>query len=96
MIFIILAFLALFGCQPTPGPAPMPLPVDDAGADPCGSACSHLRSLRCPDGDPTPAGTTCEAVCETDRADPIARLTSRYLACIARVPACSDEDRCAR
>jgi hypothetical protein len=98
----ILALLFLAGCQPTPAPAPFPDFVvddgglDDAGRDVCARACGHLRHLGCPDGKTTPSGATCEAVCRTDRADPAARLSARYLSCLAAVTTCAGEERCPR
>lgn len=99
--------VACSGCQPQPQPAPIPEPVPvvvvDAGPpldasrlDICAKACRNLRAHGCPDGQPTPAGTPCETVCREDRAQSEARLSTRYLECLASLTSCSAEARCAR
>ncbi len=72
------------------GPAPAPQPPTPSVAD-CSTACAHLRALGCPDGQPTPAGTSCEAVCEDTVASGLVRLD---VACLAQVPTCAAELRC--
>lgn len=93
---------------PAPLPAPDPSTVvvvstEDAGPpvafdagrlDVCAKMCRHRRAIRCPDGDPTPAGTPCETLCRTNRAQPAARLTGPFLACLTAAPTC--EASCAR
>lgn len=53
--FVLL--VAAAACHPTPDPPP---PLPDGG---CPAMCSHLRSLGCKEGQPTPGGKTCEEVC---------------------------------
>ena len=42
--------------------APATLPAGDAGNPAAGAAvvCAHLRTLQCPEGQPSPKGKTCE------------------------------------
>lgn len=56
------------------------------------AACSHLRAIHCPDGDPTPGGATCETVL----ADMVANGVRVDVGCLAQIPACGDESRCSR
>ena len=81
---------------PAPSPQPDPLPPPRPADDLCAAACGHLRELDCPAGNPTPAGTPCEEVCAHDRAESAARLTDRYLGCLATMAACRDDERCQR
>lgn len=102
MIRFVVLSLALASCTITPGPVnpdPAPQPAPEPGPDgddACAKMCQHRRALRCPDGDPTPDGSACETVCRTDSADPAARLTPTYLACLARGSKCSDDATCPR
>lgn len=92
--FITLFLVSCEACQPKPLPVPLsPEPtVDDAGAplDDCAQGCRHLRRLGCPDGEHTPGGKTCEAVCRaslppTGGADP---------KCLKGVQTCDQEATC--
>jgi hypothetical protein len=111
VLFVALLPLACTICHPQVEPTPPPMPVappppSDAGSPPvvmdaarldaCDRACRNLRARHCPDGDPTPAGTTCEAFCRAEKARPESRLTARYLACLAAITTCASEDGCAR
>lgn len=55
---LILGAVLMLGCTPAPTPVQ---PWGDSGD--CAGACSVLRSLGCPESQPTPRGETCEAVC---------------------------------
>ncbi len=93
---------------PEPAPAPTDVVIvthDDGGTDPpmdaakydsCTKMCVHGRALHCAWGSPTKAGASCEAVCRADRAEPAARLTPKYLACMTTIKACADDVRCPR
>lgn len=37
---------------------------DDYGQSHCSAQCGKLRELKCPEGQPTPGGITCEDSCE--------------------------------
>lgn len=62
-LLLTAAVLGVIGCGafPLPPPEPAPDPSDESG---CAAGCEALRALGCPDGDPTPEGDTCEAVCD--------------------------------
>jgi hypothetical protein len=108
LLSLSLVPLACSSCRPLPTPTPIPEPVPppmaDAGPAPapppngdlCQVACAHLRALGCPASAPTPAGTSCEDVCASDRAESAARLTDRYLGCLATMAACRDDEKCPR
>ena len=56
----------LFACQSRPvlvEPADVVTVASDAGDPSCARACANLRALDCPEGEPSPGGITCEAVC---------------------------------
>lgn len=63
-----LVVLLAAGCQPVPQPdGPRP-PQDAATTVPvepgaCEAACDAYRRLGCPEGEPTPRGSSCEQVC---------------------------------
>jgi hypothetical protein len=84
--------LILLGCglrQGEPqGPAPRPPPPVSAVA----AACTHLRVLGCPDGEPTADGVVCEVVIPAAMSAGMVRFD---LACIAHVQACKDVEGCA-
>lgn len=41
-------------------PAPLTIPQEGT----CESACTNLRKLGCPEGQPSKRGTSCEGICE--------------------------------
>lgn len=88
------------GPEPTAVPSSTPAadaaPVDASGKDPCVAACTNLRARKCPDGAPTAAGVTCEAMCTDDRSRPETRLTAKYLKCLSVLTVCSAEGSCPR
>lgn len=54
-VLLLLAAIMLTAC-----PAPPEAPSEREGpGTPLGSACTNLRSLRCPEGENTPGGKTC-------------------------------------
>jgi hypothetical protein len=87
MTFLLLACLLLAGCKTTPPPPP---PPPDAGE--CVPACERLRSLHCPEAEPTPAGVPCEVwLCA------YAATTAGVSAgCLHRVASCSEAPGCGR
>lgn len=61
---VILAAALVTACASTPRPLhPEPDVVVVYPADACPMACARLQTLGCPEGDPTPDGTSCETVC---------------------------------
>ena len=62
--FAILFLLA--ACTPTTAPLiePETVIVGIDGGDPtCSGACTNLRALGCPEGNPSPGGVPCETIC---------------------------------
>lgn len=91
LVLVALAALTLAGC-PSPVVPPGPEDLDAGRAASCASACTHLRSLACEAGQPTPHGATCEVVCDNARSGPVeARWAT---SCIAHAPDCSSADSC--
>lgn len=72
LYFLPLIFAVCGSHCPSPAPNPPPPPpisqdattVDGVTLGPCGFACTRYRQLGCPEGAPTPAGHSCEEVCE--------------------------------
>jgi len=77
------AFLTLAA---TCGPPPPPTPPAPSEAQ-CGPVCSRWRAMGCPEGQPTPDGEPCEAVCTA---------WAQYwpLACYAAAPSCDAMEAC--
>ena len=65
LLLLLLASCKGFSVTP-PAPSPDPIEHDDAfqdAASPCGRACKALHALGCPEGEPSPGGVSCYAVC---------------------------------
>lgn len=85
-----LAFLALaLACGPLPPPAPPP----EGKPELCAAACSRMRSLGCEEGEPTPAGSTCEEWCENVERSGTVSLGP---ACLAAIQSCGEINACSR
>lgn len=105
-VLVALLPLSCSSCNPIPaplGPVPAPVVVADADVpleagrpDACSKMCVNLRGHSCSDGKPTTAGASCETVCRTNQANAASRLTAKFLACVAAIKACADEDSCSR
>lgn len=88
MKYLILALvIAGCTCRNTPVP-PVVIPPNDT--DSCGAACVHLRQLHCPEGEPLPDGTTCEAFCVNTQQNGHALRPS----CVQNITACSQINTC--
>lgn len=89
MLGVLLAATQLAAHCENPGPGPAP---HDAGtpAD-CRSACDRLRALKCPEGEPTAKGSTCEAVCEHSEQSGTVTL---WPACVTKIQKCAEVDSC--
>lgn len=64
----------------------------DAGtpAD-CSAACDRLRELKCPEGEPTPGGASCEDVCNNaEQSETITLMPS----CVMKIGACDGVHDC--
>jgi len=84
--FVVCAFTACPKPIPTP---PSPTPID--GPATCGTACERLRIMRCPGGEPTPAGATCETVCGNMQTSGIVAWD---LTCVTMAANCTAADNC--
>jgi hypothetical protein len=60
--FLVYGAVLLTACPPEPV-TPTPSPDGAAPVGPCAAACARLRDLRCPEGEPSPGGVSCEQVC---------------------------------
>jgi len=61
----LLLAAALAASQCNPGPAPTPEPPRPVPGEPtCATACLNLALMTCPESLPTPAGASCETVCQ--------------------------------
>lgn len=73
----------------TPAPE-RPPPV--SSPDACHDSCETRRRLHCPSAEPTPAGASCEAVCQNAESSGYTSINPR---CLARITACDQEEACA-
>jgi hypothetical protein len=76
-----LALSVKLGCPVVP---PEPPPVPEAS---CEAVCAHWRDLGCHEAEPSPAGASCEQLCDA---------FERYwdLGCMASVESCEEIERC--
>lgn len=79
LIFVAFAIL-LVGCPHNPV---VHHPTDTAS---CGTACQHLRDLKCEEGSPLPDGTTCEGFCQSTQNSGHALVPS----CVVNIKQCTD------
>jgi hypothetical protein len=88
----VVLLLVLAACSTYSNLKP-PVALTPGTTDDCALACLHLRALHCKSGDPTPAGATCEAVCQNTETSGYASENPK---CLAQVKACgAEEDACA-
>lgn len=100
---LVIAALALWGCPPDPeapiGPKPKPVGQDAAMlpdgalATPCEAVCGAYRMLRCPEGEPTKKGHTCEEVCQNAAQEGI-DLSGSVNECIVKAATCREVRVC--
>lgn len=79
-------FTACQASEPQPPPRPPYRPNTT-----CAEACTHLRALACPTGEPTDKGTTCEAVCADVNASGLARWPAD---CVVVARTCDEARGC--
>lgn len=85
----VLTLLLLSGCPP-PVPPPVPRPVVIIPGAGCAEACERMRALECELGRPTPAGHSCEDVCENTLTGP--RALRWDTECLAAASSCDGCD----
>jgi len=84
---------------PQPNPKPNPKPNPDVitppipEVSPCSTACIHFHELKCPEGDPTNDGASCETVCQNMQST---GMIVYDLACAAEVKSCAAIAQCPR
>lgn len=87
LALLVGALLAACGAFNPPDPRPpVPRPIAT-----CPGACETLRRLGCEAGEDTPAGSTCEEVCENLRSSGI---VSWDLRCMASAESCEETEEC--
>ncbi len=81
--------LLVLGCSAAGVEPIAPSPAD---GDACAVMCSRYRTLRCPEGKPTPLGAPCEEYCQgaADAGVPIAGPTE----CTSAAQSCAAVDAC--
>jgi hypothetical protein len=97
MLLMTAALLLMFhlsGCRQRVEPGSLPpsnveQPTESEVQAACGAACVHQRKLGCELGGTTPAGSTCEEVCEMNAGSGFSWAT----ACLAAAPTCTEECR---
>jgi hypothetical protein len=86
-ILLVSAFVTgVVSCTPSKPPTP---PDNDAGT--CTDACRVLQANRCPEGNATPKGETCEAFCY--RTNEVSFL-ALPVACVARAKTIAELQMC--
>jgi hypothetical protein len=83
-IGLVVALAVSCGTGPTPVPDSPPAPTVT-----CATVCQHGVELGCGWSTPTPAGTTCEAICLD-----AARLLAWNMACIQQAASCDGAEAC--
>lgn len=83
-----LVLLMLYACSPSPVN-----PTNDAEATPnCALACSKMRAMHCPLGQPTAKGASCESVCLNVQQQ---NMGAGFDAtCVANASSCAAADVC--
>lgn len=84
----LVAAMALGACVLSPAPRP-PHRLHGAG---CEAACERMRDLRCELGETTPAGFSCEEVCDNTREISESLWDTECLAAAPTCDACDDEE----
>jgi hypothetical protein len=69
-----------------------PKPTDAGSPSECSAACKHLRELGCEEGKPTPAGASCEDVCNNVERSGTVTL---HPACVIHIKHCNEIQSCA-
>lgn len=92
LLFALVTTLTLLGCRSPPPKPPSLVLIPDT--EMCPAMCSHLRDLRCPEGEdyydndrPGPRGVpnaTCENFCQVQQKNGV-YVNPR---CLSKVPAC--------
>lgn len=91
---VVLLVLALaLGCQHRVRDPRQQPSAPHADPNACGAICSHLRDLKCPNGEPTPGGRTCEDICRHGLESHLVNLDETCMRTLAR---CDDEPACSR
>lgn len=92
---LLLAALVASQCTPKPAPAPDPAPTvfvpPPPGQTPCEGACARLVALGCPEGQPTPKGATCVAVCQNAEDSGVLSL---WPDCVSKAQSCEAARAC--
>lgn len=90
LLFALGLFVLGSRCKPDPV-IYRPMPADAGTPADCDAACKHLRALKCPEGEPTAKGASCETVCNNTEGSGTITLSP---ACVAQIQTCSEVDSC--
>lgn len=101
--YLFILGILLNGCCRTGDKCETPPPAPDGAvaldveypdsADPCDHACVKLRALGCREGNPTPAGVTCENFCRALQASGPIKLNPQCI--VNKVHSCAEIKICA-
>lgn len=83
LIYLVFVVTFCSACPNGPEHPHVHQPTDTAS---CPTACSHLRDLKCEEGEPLPDGTTCEDFCISTQTSGHALTPS----CVVNIQKCSD------
>jgi len=86
-----LLLLFLTACPPQPPVEPDPPPYNPDAAAACDTVCEHWRSLGCEEGDDSPGGEPCDAVCTRVQTSGIIEWN---LPCRSAIESCDQIDSC--
>lgn len=70
---------------------PRPVQPDAGTPADCDAACKHLRALKCPEGEPTAKGASCEDVCNNAENSQTITLSP---VCVVKIKTCDEVDSC--
>lgn len=85
------ALTGLFTACAAHPPPPVIEHPDPPPAATCASACKHFRAMGCKEGQPSPEGNTCEAICENLEKSGIVKLD---LECVMASETCASAGAC--
>lgn len=86
-LVLSLALASCAGCPPQPGPGPAPTELPAT----CEAFCGRAAALGCAIAKPTPAGGTCQDVCENTQ---YSGLAAWDLGCRVRATSCPAMETC--
>lgn len=90
---LTMATTLVAACGPAPAPqAPSTVEAEAGAPNSCTTACTNLRKLHCPLGEPTRKGASCETVCDNVQVNNAG--AGFPVVCLTRAKSCEIADTC--